>query len=440
MTEPLPSMARGACPALARPMLTGDGYLSRVALQAAIGPAALAGLAVLALRHGNGNLDISARGNLQIRGLTEASAAALEADVRALDLPLREGLAVEWTPLAGLDPAEAADPRPLGATIIAAARSVQGELAPKLSVVIETGGLIRLDHLLADIRLVAAPTADGLRWRVLLGGTAKNGTILGLVADGDAAELVGGLLVHLSTQGPRARGRDLEPANLPASLLALLSPGESTVAESPAPPFGIFALTAGLHALRVALPFGQMRAEDLAALTAQAAHAGILSLKPAPDHALIAVGSREACEALELEARAAHLLVRAGEPLSEIAACPGAPACRSARLETHSLGRLAAEQAPLLFDGSVRLHLSGCQKGCAHPTPSTLAFAGTEGATHLVFEGKTTDTPLKRLAPQTEAAALSALSELMRLERRPGETSRDCLLRLGPRRIEAALA
>ncbi len=110
------SMARGACPALDAPMLTGDGYLSRVALIETISPAQVIALCSLSVKHGNGMLDISARGNLQIRGLTSESAAKLEADVRALDLPLREGLAVEWSPLAGFE--KGIDPRPLGLAIM----------------------------------------------------------------------------------------------------------------------------------------------------------------------------------------------------------------------------------------------------------------------------------------------------------------------------------
>lgn len=88
-------MRRGACPALSTPMMTGDGLLARISLVEAISPLELASICRLALMHGNGMIDISARGNLQIRGLTETSAPHLDADVRAMNLPLRDGLAVE---------------------------------------------------------------------------------------------------------------------------------------------------------------------------------------------------------------------------------------------------------------------------------------------------------------------------------------------------------
>lgn len=434
------SMARGACPALSAPMLTGDGYLSRVALTEGLTPAQLSALCALSEAHGNGILDITARGNLQVRGLTLASANLLEQAVRNLALPLREGLAVEWSPLAGLDPAEVADPRRLGEEIIASARVFQGKLAPKLSVVLDGAGLIRLDHLLADIRLSAVMVDGTSFWRLTLGGTAQTGRILGLARDADAAEVTQVLLAHLAEHGPKARGRDLEPAHLSCEVMDRVRPGEHAANTSAVAPFGVFALGEHHSALRIALPFGQIKAETLAALAVRADALRITHIHSAPDHALIAVGSQEACRTLLAFAEECGFIARAGDPLAEIDACPGMGACQSGRLETHALGRFAAAQASALLDGSVRLHLSGCAKGCAHPTPATLAFAGTEDATHLVFDGKTTDTPLKRLNPRTEAQALAALSALMRLERQPGETSRDCLLRLGPQRIAAALA
>lgn len=427
-------MARGACPALDAPMLTGDGYLSRVALIDAITPAQLAALCSLSLVRGNGILDISARGNLQIRGLTLASAARLEADVRALDLPLREGLAVEWSPLAGLE--TGIDPRPLGLAIMKAARPLQGRLAPKLSVVLETNDLIRFDELLADIRLVAAANAG---WNVLLGGTRQTGRAMGFVSDESAADCVAALLVHFASLGPKTRGRQIDMSSLPKNVQHHLKPATPLVSHTQQSRFGLFAVDHRTHALRVALPFGQFKAQALAELAQQAEGFGIESIRPAPDHSLIAFGHEKACANLHDVAKQLGFIVKADDPLRQIDACPGSPSCNSARLETHTLGRFSARETSVLFDGSLRLHFSGCAKGCAHPTPSPLALIGTENGSHLVFCGKTTDTPIKHLAPTAEKAALAALARLIETARRDGETNRDCLVRLGPGGIAAAL-
>jgi precorrin-3B synthase len=434
-----PSFARGACPALDAPMLTGDGYLTRLAFSDALTPQQLQLLCTLSQRHGNAAVDITARGNLQIRGLSEISAQALERDVRNLDPPLREGLAVEWSPLAGEDLDEAIDPRPLGSAIIGAAARLGGHLAPKMSVVIDGGGRIGLDHLLADIRLRAVRSGNTIRWQLTLGGTTATGRVIGQVADADAAGIVLALLERLALLGPAARGRDVAPEDLPAELrMRVTPPIDRPTASAPAP-LGVFDLQTRAAA-RIAVAFGQCGAERLHALAQEAERLGITRLRPAPDHALIAFASAEACEALVEHAARQGFITRAGDALAGISACPGIGACRSGRYATHETGRHAARNAAALLDGSVRLHLSGCEKGCAHPTRATLTLAGAASGTHLVFDGKTTDTPLQLLPPGSEAAALAVLSALMASERRPCEMSRDCLARLGPARITAALS
>lgn len=69
---------RGACPALSAPMSTGDGLLVRLNPTASgLSPKTLMGLCESALRHGNGIVEITARGSFQIRGLTPTSAILL---------------------------------------------------------------------------------------------------------------------------------------------------------------------------------------------------------------------------------------------------------------------------------------------------------------------------------------------------------------------------
>src|SRR6185369_9197122 len=123
-----------------------------------------------ALRHGNGIVEVTARGSFQIRGLSATSAAILAEDVDALGIAVRSGVPVETGPLAGLDPDEIADPRPLAEAIrngIAAA-GLEGRLGPKVSVVVDGGGAW-LEDVKADVR----PTALGRdSWRLAIGGDA----------------------------------------------------------------------------------------------------------------------------------------------------------------------------------------------------------------------------------------------------------------------------
>ncbi len=87
-------LRRGACPTLAAPMVTGDGLLVR--LRPAGGALSLAqfkALAASAAANGNGLLEITARGNLQIRGLWTESVEQLAADIDAAGIivPGRSG-------------------------------------------------------------------------------------------------------------------------------------------------------------------------------------------------------------------------------------------------------------------------------------------------------------------------------------------------------------
>lgn len=420
-------MRRGACPALSAPMMTGDGLLARVALTEAIAPAQLAGLCRLARRHGNGILDISARGNLQVRGLSEISAPLLDADVRALNLPLRDGLAVETPPFAGCDETEIADPRPLAEAIRQGAGEIAG-LAPKMSVVVDGRGRLRLSDLLADIRLVAVSTNEGAAWTLLLGGTETSGRVFNVLRETDAVSATLELLRRLAAMGTRARGRDLA-AGLP----------EHQPAGHPASPFGTFRLSGDLFATGIGPAFGQAKAEDLIALCNEAERLGIRSLKPAFDHSFLFFANQAACEALVAFAGNNGFVTSPSDPRSAIAACPGSPACNSAAIATHELAAKAAEDCGDLLDGSFKLHVTGCLKGCAHPEPSALALCGTTAGLSLITQGKAADEPFASIAFADTNNSLRRIADLVRNERRAGENSAACLARLESRRLAAAV-
>src|SRR3712207_6697032 len=105
---------RGWCPGVRRPMATGDGLLVRLHPFAGRLSADQAHFIARAAReYGNGHLDITARGNLQIRGVREDTYPAL------LALLEREGLVepdgdgpnrlTVLSPLAGRDPLDHCD-------------------------------------------------------------------------------------------------------------------------------------------------------------------------------------------------------------------------------------------------------------------------------------------------------------------------------------------
>src|SRR4029079_5559097 len=79
---------RGACPGLSQPMPTGGRLLLRLAASGAtIGPEAFVALCTAARDCGNGVIEVTSRGNIQLRGLTDRSSERLAPTVPALDLP-----------------------------------------------------------------------------------------------------------------------------------------------------------------------------------------------------------------------------------------------------------------------------------------------------------------------------------------------------------------
>ncbi|WP_378950227.1 precorrin-3B synthase [Mesorhizobium sp. ANAO-SY3R2] len=209
---------RGACPALSAPMQTGDGLLVRLnPLTGEIAPKTLIGLCESALRHGNGIVEVTARGSIQIRGLTAESAALLAAEVDALGIAVRTGVPVDTSPLAGIDPAEIADPRPLAETIragIAKAGLVE-RLGPKVSVVVDGRGQIGLGAVMGDVRLVAA---DAMRWRLSVGGDEKAATFVGEFDADAAATATLDILKAVAELGRQSRARDVGLATVHSAI------------------------------------------------------------------------------------------------------------------------------------------------------------------------------------------------------------------------------
>ena len=95
---------RGACPGLSAPMATGDGLLVRFSPVGTISLTSFGALCEAAKRYGNGIAEITARGNVQIRGLSAATAPEFAAAIAALDIATADGVPIVCNPLAGLDP------------------------------------------------------------------------------------------------------------------------------------------------------------------------------------------------------------------------------------------------------------------------------------------------------------------------------------------------
>jgi precorrin-3B synthase len=421
-----PLLRRGECPTLAAPMQTGDGLLARLnPVDGGLTPTQLIGLAEAAVRHGNGILEVTQRGSLQIRGLTAESALLLSSDVDALGIAVRTGVPVETGPLAGLDPAEIGDPRPLAKAIregIAAA-GLNRQLGPKVSVVIDGGGRSMLDSVAADVRLTAL--GDD-RWQIAIAGDAVTARATSSAAERDSPKAVLDLLAKIAQLGRTGRGRDLVTPELPISPL---------VGEIAGRPEGgvLQQLRDGRWAVFASLPFGQIDAPALIDLVSATTMANASEIRLAPRRTLIFLGPSEASAVAVLAvAQSADLITKDDDRRAAIAACAGAPACASGHIPARSLAASIASDLPDPLD----LHVSGCAKRCAKANHDGITLLGTADGVDLVLEGTGT---LSHVAKERAKAAIGRVAALIAAERQNGERDAAAARRIGAKRLAEAI-
>lgn len=377
---PVPISRRGACPSLDTPMQTGDGLLARVrVLNSQVTPSQLGTIAMLALKHGNGLIEITARGNLQARGLRHDSTLPFAQAVQAL-VSIARGLVVETPPLAGSDPQEIADPRPLAQALRLIAEPLADRLGPKVTVVVDGGGQVSLASLKSDVRLVAVLPGQ---WSVSVGDAKSE-----ILPEAQALEKAASVLRQLADLGPTARAADLfdraQTVSLPPTL----------------PPIGSLHLRDG-GALGIALPFGTMPAMAIKDLCTHAAAHGVSRFCLAPHHALIALG---ASGDFALHAEALGFLTALSDPRLRISACAGSQGCASGLIPARSIAAKLAYKVP----PGTHLHVSGCAKGCAHPGPADTTFVGLPSGLGLVINGSAGDSPEALLQADQLESALAA--------------------------------
>jgi precorrin-3B synthase len=432
-----PSRRRGACPGLTAPMQTGDGLLVRLATSGiSIGLDAAAALCAAARRHGNGIIEVTARGNIQIRGLTAASALAFAEAVAAIGIDAGDGVPILTDPLAGLEPGPAVESHSLAGALRQrlAAASFTALLGPKVSVVIDGGSRLHLDAIRADVRLRACSGFAG--WHLGLGGDAATATPIGSVASADVVEIVVRLLATLAQRGPQARAHDLAQhhglKSFRSEIADLLIEGPSPTPRSPSDPIGTQALRATGVALGIGLAFGHTDADALESLLGAARRAGASGLRTAPGRALLFIGlTTETSPMLAVQAERLGFITRRDDPRRHVVACAGAPICASAEIPTRALAPAISSAAADLLDGSLTVHLSGCPKGCAHPGAATLTIVGGRNGCGLVVDGSARDQPGASITASALPAGIVRIARDIARAGRAGETSADTLARLG---------
>lgn len=341
-------LVKGWCPDAWRPMMAGDGLLVRVKPRLGrLTREQVLGLCYAAMTHGNGLIDMTRRANLQIRGVRENDGQVLLNRLLALNLvsadpviEMRRNILVAPDWRCGDDSHRISSelqerlgevpnlPGKVGFVIDAGQTSALcGEAGDFRIERGDEGGLIlRADGRPAGVALASGKEVDALialaRWFATSGGAEA-----------------GRMARHAIALPDWASGN-----SLPASPTARIAPGR--------------------HDLGMAycLPFGRVEARILAGMM-ETPPAGAVRITP------WRVLLLEGAPAVRLEG----LLSDPADPLLRAEACPGAPYCPQASVETRDLARRLAPYV----EG--RLHVSGCAKGCADPRAADVTLTGRDG-------------------------------------------------------------
>lgn len=399
---PREALRRGWCPSTLRPMETGDGWLVRLHPPGnALTPRQLGRIADLAREMGNGLVEISARGNLQLRGVTtqthpalvEALLADKLVDETEGDGPQRLTLI---SPLAGHDPIDLLDATALARAVEARSHLFRG-LPAKACVVVDGGGAMALDGFAADLRVVAIDAGT-----VVI--ELPQGRWFGPIGLEEAADITAKLLHGFAAEHRAAPAEIRRMRDLPEIKLAALIAG-CGLAETQAPAKRAVSMRAGVSSLGsfrfaaiIGLPFGRSDAPTLAQLAAAAEANGVTEIRFSPWRGLafLALGQGQA-QALVGIASKLGLITDDADPRLSVQACAGAPACLHGETPASRDAAILAEAAAPLLAGGASLHVSGCVKACANPGAADLTLVGQDGRYDVVFGGTTRDRPLQRL-------------------------------------------
>ncbi len=365
MSAPL---IQGWCPGALRPMMSGDGLVVRVRPRGGrLTPGQAKGIAELSARHGNGLIDLSARANVQLRGVGEAAHGTLIAGLAALGL-IDETAEVEARRNITVTPFwhEGDGVQEIARALAAALAAPEAPQTPgKFGYAIDCGSAPVLRGISADIRIERAPGGFCVR----PDGAAAGAFATAATVAGRALDLARWFLE--SGGAPAGRGRMAAHlaagARLPDPFRAVTAlPGAATDAPAPGPtPLGFL----------VGVEFGQVSADMLSALSGRGA------LRVTPWRMLLIEGAEAAVDL-------PGLIAERASPLLRVSACTGAPGCPQAHVSTRALARALGKSLP----AGLGLHVSGCAKGCAHPGKATLTLVGRPGGTvDLIRDGTTTD-------------------------------------------------
>jgi precorrin-3B synthase len=377
-------------------MESGDGLLLRIRPRlGTLSLPALATIARTAAEFGSGEIDLTNRGNLQLRGLNADSypQALAKLDAAGLidtDASIEAVRNIVVDPLSGIDPART-DIRALAAQLEDVLvrnrtfRTLPGKFGFSFSGSVEpqVGGRS------ADI-MVSVHTPE--TFAVSLDGTGEIAALISSDRVVEAMSRLAAVFLELRVSDPAiARMRDAVARRGSVTIFAAAGLESRAIVDaghnSSSPPVGPLMHAGRVLAFGVGLPFGRLEASQLKAIAGLASKTAAASVRTSPQRVLVFPVEHEAhADSIAQEAKRQGLITEAGDLRLAFDVCPGAPACPNATTDTrHDAHRIAAAiqgRAPLSS-----LHISGCEKGCARRGIAALTLVARNGHYDLIANG-----------------------------------------------------
>lgn len=374
----------------------------------------------------HGSADITTRQNIQLRGLLLEDMAPLLAELERVGLTSRQSghdnpRNITGNPLAGIDPEEFLDTRPLVDAIQAALLGPAGprNLPRKFNVAV--GGAPDSFLLHNDLAFLPAHHNGELGFTVMVGGffSAQRNELaipLGLWLPAD--QLPGftlAVLRHFERAGNRQQRNKsrlmylIDQLGLEGYRQAVLGTWRALVAELAAPPKSDHAgdpaaaaphdgshlvnraprdglgiqpqKQAGLHWVGLHVPMGRLDAEAMAELArlARAHGSGELRLTEA-QNALIVNVPAERLEALLAEPFLQRLRPDPSPLQAEAVSCTGNAYCSFALIPTKSTAQTVLQELEQRVElpHAVRMHWTGCPNACGQPYMGQIGLMGAK--------------------------------------------------------------
>ncbi len=356
---------RGWCPDLYTPMAAGDGVLVRVKPEVAgVSAAQLRMLADAVESCGSGRVEITNRGNFQVRGLSGETVPAFAKAMLA----------------AGLASADSAVERRRNILLHVPVEPEMLRIARALEAWVK-----------ADESLVALPGKFGFAVggmgadiNVLPGGVVLPGGYATAVEPVTAVQALTRAFLHLAGTDVTRMATLVAAVGAEAVFTEAGLPMQVVQLPDAVPQVGPMAGGFGLG-----VGFGQLDAAILRDGAGLAERFGDGWLRTTSARSLVVMGTGDNTDAIAIEAEAAGFIIAPDDVRLRIVACAGLPACPQGLVDARAVAtRLVPHWA-----GTGVLHVSACSKGCAVPGGAAVTLVAEGKTYNVVLNGRARDVP-----------------------------------------------